>query len=334
MSNSSPSNAPSCWVVTDGRAGIEAQALGLAEAIAREAPLAIVRMRVEAEFPWNRLPRHLWGDPFARVRADGAPLDAPYPELWIGCGRISVPLTIAVKKRSPTTFTIQIQNPRAPLAKFDLVIPPVHDGLAAPNVFPIVGSPNRMKPPNSAVMKPPSAPKKLAVLIGGPNRAFRLASAEAQEIGEGLRTLAESGVELMVTTSRRTPAEAARLLKQTLGAAASVFWRAGADGPDLNPYPQMLADAHATLVTEDSVNMAVEAASTGRPVYIWRLPRRPFGAVAKFDAFHESLSARGVSRTFDSRLEDWTYEPLDETARAATEALRRWRLSSSRARVR
>jgi mitochondrial fission protein ELM1 len=333
MSNSSLPNAPSCCVVTDGRAGIEAQALGLAEAIAREAPLAIVRMRVEAEFPWNRIPRHLWGDPFARVRADGAPLDAPYPELWIGCGRISVPLTIAVKARSPETFTIQIQNPHAPLGKFDLVIPPVHDGLIGPNVLPIVGSPNRIMPAVSAVKKPPNAPKKLAVLIGGPNRAFRLASAEAQEIGEGLRTLAESGVELAVTTSRRTPADAALVLKQMLGR-ASVFWRAGVDRPEQNPYPQMLADADATLVTEDSVNMAVEAASTGRPVYVWRLPRRLFGAAAKFNAFHESLSARGVARTFDGRLEDWTYEPLDETARAATEALRRWRLSSSRARVR
>ncbi|NWG91302.1 MAG: mitochondrial fission ELM1 family protein [Parvularculaceae bacterium] len=337
MSNLPPSEAPTCWVVTDGRVGIEAQALGLAEAIGRETPLAIVRKTVEVGSPWNRLPRQLWGDPFARVRPGGAQFEAPYPDIWIGCGRLSVPLTIAVKARSPRTFTVQIQDPRAPLNKFDLVIPPVHDRLIGPNVISIIGSPNRLPSANCVVKKPPNAAKKLAVLVGGPNRVFQFASKEARDLGEQLRLLADSGIELVVTTSRRTPADAVQVLNQALRverAAATTFWREGSRGSDPNPYPQMLADADATIVTEDSVNMAVEAASTGRPVYIWRLRRRPFAVAGKFDAFHESLRARGAARFFDGRLEDWSYEPLNETAKAAKETLRRWRLSSSQARVR
>jgi mitochondrial fission protein ELM1 len=39
------------------------------------------------------------------------------------------------------TFVVQTQDPRAPLDRFDLVIPPQHDGLTGPNVFPILAPP-------------------------------------------------------------------------------------------------------------------------------------------------------------------------------------------------
>jgi mitochondrial fission protein ELM1 len=47
------------------------------------------------------------------------------------------------------------------------------------------------------------------------------------------------------------------------------------------------------------------------------------GHSAKFDRFHAALRARGVSRTFDGRLESWAYAPLNETDVAAREVLRR-----------
>jgi len=100
-------------------------------------------------------------------------------------------------------------------------------------------------------------------------------------------------------------------------------WIAGEDGQSLNPYPAMLGACDAILVTEDSVNMAVEAASTGKPVHILPLARKPFVSAAKFDAFHEGLERRGASRRFDGALGDWTYEPLHETRRAAAEVLKR-----------
>ncbi|HBK91592.1 MAG TPA: nucleoside-diphosphate sugar epimerase [Parvularcula sp.] len=309
-----------CWAVTDGRAGIETQALGLAEAVARRASLDIVAKAIKVRAPQKSLPRALWGDPFALLDAGSAPLAPPWPDLWIGCGRLSVPYSIAVKQRAPETFVVQIQNPRAPLAAFDLVIPPSHDRLTGDNVFPILGSPNRI---DAEKLRTPIAPglAPVAVLIGGPNKAFAFDAADAAALAERLTTLA---MPLDVTVSRRTPHDAAAILRAKLGASAARFFDPSQDPAERNPYPAMLGTARAIIVTEDSVNMAAEAAATGRPVYVLALRRKPFSSVRKFDAFHAGLKARGAARELHGEIEAFDYAPLDETGRAADEIIRRW----------
>lgn len=324
MTETARDRALTCWVVTDGRAGIEAQALGLAEAVAARRPIKIVAKRISVRAPWRSLPQSLWGDPFSRLGEGGDSLAPPYPDLWIGCGRLSVPLTIAVKNRNAATFTVQLQNPRAPTSLFDLVIAPSHDRLAGENVLSIIGAPTRAiarDPASCAVRETSSA----AVVIGGPNRAMRMTKRDAWNIARQLRALAEGGVALSVTTSRRTPPEAAQVFDAELRGVARIFWRADRDGADLNPYPQILRDCAAVLVTEDSVNMAIEASQTGVPVHIIKMARKPLASARKFDAFHRSLRERDVARYFDGELGRWSYEPLNETSRAADEILRRLR---------
>lgn len=319
MDEGGKTSKPVCWVVTDGRAGIESQALGLAEAIAEIRPIEIVVKRIAVRAPWNGLHWRAWGDALTRLAADSDPLDPPYPDLWIGCGRLSVALTITLKERARETFTVQLQDPRAPTNLFDLVIPPEHDGLSGANVFSIIGSPNRVKNPNE---EPNS--RKIAALIGGTNRVFNMPESCAVSFVEQLGALADAGNELVVTTSRRSPPGLRPLLRNLAKEKGASLWIAGVDAPEANPYPAMLGDCRAIIVTEDSVNMAVEAASTGKPVYIAPLERKPFAPVMKFDAFHESLHRRGIARKFEGAIADWSYEPLNETRRAAEEVLRRW----------
>lgn len=333
MNETGMKRALTCWVVTDGRAGIEAQALGLAEAVARVRPIEIVNKRIAVRAPWRNLPRVLWGDPFLKLAPSSAALSAPLPDLWIGCGRLSVPFSIAAKKKNPSTFVVQLQNPRAPSSLFDLVIAPEHDGLAGKNVFSIIGSTMRARAWPQRTDSG-SGVRKAAVLIGGPNRAFRMSRADAEMIGDELQKIAASGVSLQVTTSRRTPANAAKALEDRLKSVAEIFWRADCGEKAANPFPDMLRDGDAILVTEDSVNMAVEAAATGTPVFILRLPRKPFASAAKFDAFHRSLSARGASKYFTGALDRWSYAPLHETDRAAEEVLRRLAQTAHAATVR
>jgi hypothetical protein len=299
---------PACWVVTDGGAGNETQALGLAEAIGRLAAIDLAAKRIR--------PTPFAGDALKRI---GAP---PFPALWIGCGRAAAALTIAAKRRNPATYTVQIQNPRAPLGRFDLVVAPAHDGLVGDNVITMIGAPNRIAAP---AKKPRLPEKTLAVLVGGPNRAFRLGRADGRDLAAALRALADGGARLLITTSRRTPPEAADALERGVKDRARLFWRADCDSPADNPYPRMLAEADAVLVTEDSVNMASEAASAGLPVLVAPLRRRRCASARKFDAFHDSLRARGVARAFSGHIELWTPEPLKETDRVAAEIVRRWR---------
>jgi mitochondrial fission protein ELM1 len=118
----------------------------------------------------------------------------------------------------------------------------------------------------------------------------------------------------MVTGSRRTPPELSRRIRDAVGGRGFVW-----DGTGANPYPGLLGHAAAVLVTEDSVNMASEAATTGLPVHVFALSR----VARKIARFHESLAARGASRRFNGAIGGWSYPPLAEADRIAGELLRR-----------
>src|ERR1700712_2159253 len=96
------------WAVSDGRVGIEAQVLGLAEAVARRRPARIVVKRIGwkwglGRLPWQLIPR--WA-----LRA-GRPIAAPWPDIWIGAGRASLPLSSRIRAWSGgRTFVAQTQN--------------------------------------------------------------------------------------------------------------------------------------------------------------------------------------------------------------------------------
>src|SRR5204863_6958313 len=125
----------------------------------------------------------------------------------------------------------------------------------------------------------------------------------------------EAGGSLLMTFSRRTPDNARALLTARLRDLPGVIW----DGTGPNPYFAFLAAADFVLVTEDSTNMAAEAASTGKPVLVLKMD----GASEKFALFHRDLETRGAARPYQGVLESWSYQPLAETRAAAAEVVRR-----------
>lgn len=326
-----------CWVVTDGRAGNENPALGLAEAAARLAPFHIAVKRFRLKEPWGTLPPALWGDPFTRLSPDAALLRPPFPDLWIGCGRLSAPFGVAVKKRHPASFTVQLLRPPAPGA-FDLVIAPLHDGMKGKNVVAITGSLSRATPERlasdaarlgAALADLPSP--RVAVLLGGPNRAFAFGEKRAADIAASLSALAGKGAGVMITASRRTPERVKAIIAAALETSPHFFWNGAAVAGLDNPYFGVLGLADHVLVTEDSVNMASEAAITGKPVHVLALDKKAFArGAAKFARFHAALAERGVERPFRGALEAWRYPPLDETARAGEALMRRFMTHKAR----
>lgn len=301
-----------CWVVTEGAAGMENQALGLAERL----PLPIVVKRVRLRRPWRWLAPRSPVSPFGREEDSCSPIAPPWPRLVIGCGRQSIPFVRAIKRVSGgRTLTVQCQHPRIASANFDLVIPPEHDGLTGPNVFPILGSANRITPARLAEARAHFAPRfeplrspRLGALIGGASRAYSFGATEGAKLAAALSALAQTHG-LMATTSRRTGKQTSDQIAAALGGTNADLFR----GEGENPYLGILAWADAFLVTADSVNLACEAAATGKPVHIFPLP----GGSAKFQRFHRGLERRGIARPFAGYLERWTYPPLDETGRAA-----------------
>jgi len=304
-----------CWVITDGTPGMENQALGLAERLGL--PIAVKRVRLR--WPWDRLASHMPVSPFGLASPGSDKVEPPWPRVAIGCGRQSIPFMRAIKKASPQTITVQCQHPRVSPRLFDLVVPPEHDGLTGANVLPLTGSPNRVSPAAleearahfAAQFEKLRAPR-IGVLLGGKNRVYRFGRADAEALAHSLSELAKDA-SLMVTASRRTGAENIAIIGKALEGTGATIW----SGEGENPYLGILAFADAFIVTADSVNMACEAAATGKPVHIFALP----GGSAKFHSFHESLAKRGIARPFTGRIEHWTYPKLDETGRAAAAVL-------------
>lgn len=309
------------WAVSDGRAGIEAQALGLAEAVARRRPAHITIKRIGWRFGLGRLPWPLI-PPAAR---GGDAIAPPWPDIWIATGRATLPLSTRMLAWSGgRTFVVQTQNPRAPLDRFDLVVPPEHDRLAGANVFPILGAPNRVTPEKLAIeaarfeaLIAPLPHPRVAVIIGGRSKTHRLppglARATARSVVDAVTA---AGGSLMVSFTRRTPALARAAMAPVLAQAPGVIW----DGEGDNPYFAFLAAADAILVTEDSTNLATDAAAAGAPVFV--LPMA--GASAKFQRFHAEMARRGLAQPFVGQLSGPRRPPLAETDRAAAELLLRY----------
>lgn len=158
----------------------------------------------------------------------------------------------------------------------------------------------------------------MAVLIGGRSRAFDLTEAHAADLSERIAdAVRSSGGAVMATFSRRTPEAAKAVLTARLADLPGLIW----DGAGPNPYYAFLHFADHILVTEDSANMAAEAAATGKPVHI--LPMIPLKPADKFARLHADLRERGAARPFDGSLEPWTYAPVAETDRAARRVLER-----------
>jgi mitochondrial fission protein ELM1 len=308
------------WILSEGIPGMENQCLGLAQALG----VTPTVKRIALRRPWLWLPPQFFPFPFWGLHPRADRLAPPWPDLLIACGRKSAPFVRAVKRLSiGKTFTVQTQDPKIAAKSFDLVIPPAHDLLSGPNVFPILGAPHRITRAQLESAATSFAPRfaplgkpLVGVLVGGPNHAYQMTAIDIARLCENLmRLVREDGVALAVTTSRRTPAWVATQITRALtGKRFELF-----SGEGNNPYLGILALADAIVVTADSVNMATEAAYTGKPLFVAGLT----GGSAKFDRFHTALALRGIARPLEGRLAIWHYEPLDETKRAAEEIRRR-----------
>ena len=181
------------WVVSDGRAGIENQALGLAEAVQRLTPAEITIKHIRWRPLFDRLPSALKTPAMLASEA----LQGPWPDLWIATGRATLPLSIRAKAWSGgKTFVVQTQDPRWANDRYDMIVAPAHDGLSGDNVFEITGSPHRITPRRIAEAAPAFADRiaplphpRVAVLIGGKSKAFDLPPDHAADLADRIAVL-------------------------------------------------------------------------------------------------------------------------------------------------
>lgn len=311
-----------CWVITDGAAGNERQALALAGRLG----VVTRTWRIAPAPPWSWLaPRLVAGARLALPPGMREHFDAPWPALAIGCGRAAALYTRGLRRWSDgRTFTVQILDPRVASSHWDIVIAPRHDDLAGANVINPLGSLNPVDDawladgaaafPDLAHLPAP----RTAVLIGASHRDVEVDTAYCVALVEALgRSHAKRGGSFLVSTSRRTPPPLRDFLRSAFARFPGTFWGGAQDGP--NPYAGYLAHASRIVVTPDSVNMLSEACAVGVPVRVWL----PTPAGGKLGRLHRALIETGHLRAFgDPKLPQPA--PLRETADIAALVRQRW----------
>ncbi|HRK23781.1 MAG TPA: mitochondrial fission ELM1 family protein [Beijerinckiaceae bacterium] len=310
------------WVLSDGKAGDEVQCLGVAERLGLEPELRRVKPR--APYLWL-MP---WGgiDPAEAPGRPGSPLAGPLPDIAIASGRRTASYLRKVKALSGgRCFTVFLKDPRCGAGTADFLWVPEHDRLRGANVLATLTSPHRISPERLAAARtnPPYGLDRLpgprvAVLIGGDSAHHRFTPGDIATLLAHCTRLAETGATLMATASRRTPPALAGALTELVRGSGGFFW----DGTGENPYIALLALADAVVVTADSVNMAGEAAATGKPVLLFE----PSGGSDKITRFLRQLERAGVVHRFDGTIAGSPYQPIDSTPAIAAELARRYLL--------
>lgn len=286
--------------LSDGRRGHDNQSLGLVEALHRLRPVECRHVRVT---------RGIGGA--ARVLRE--PRVAAAARLAVAAGHGTHLALVAAARRSGARSVV-LMKPSLPRALFDLCIVPRHDGVAeGGNVLTTLGVLNRVQP---AARKDPH---QALILLGGPSRHHAWDDALLREQITAL-TAADGHLDWQAATSPRTPPSTLPALAGIPGlrvvpfAATTAGW-----------LPDRLASAARVWVTEDSVSMAYEAASSGAATGI--LPVPPRRSPGRVQAAVGTLIRAGHAMSFS----DWQAgrEPdgrgaLQEAARCARALLERW----------
>ena len=275
---------PTVWVLTDDHPGNTTQSLGLAKALGW--PYEVK----ELGFSWLiHLHDFLFGcfgaTRLGLKRTQSAVLTRPWPDLVITTGWRTAHIARWIKKQSQDhTRLVQMGRKGTHVAQlYDLAIScryfrlPPHSRrietlvpLTEVSSEELRHTAERWQDLLAAARRP-----RIALLVGGASYESRFDEETAHRLGVEVRSFAETmGATVFATTSRRTGPQATMALKKGLGHCCCLHeWQ-----PDQseNPYLAYLALADILIVTGESESMLADAAATGKPVYIYPLPKQRY----------------------------------------------------------
>jgi len=241
-------------------------------------------------------------------------------DVIISCGRKSVVPSIYLKKNSPKKiFNIHIQNPKISLENFDIVVAPKHDEIKGKNVISTTGAIHYLtleeinQNKNYLGSNIDRNKDILALIMGGPNKYYQYTKKNIQKIfsliSENIR---KKNMQLIVIPSMRTPIATIELAKNHFG-----FEHLVVDNVDKKAYLSALSLSNFIVVTCDSSSMISESALTGKPIYVAQISASKNDY--RFQSFRKLFKELNIIRDLDDNIENWSYKPLDETNRVASE---------------
>ena len=300
-------------LLTEGYHGMISQAEGLAKALQAEFQHKIVRLN----WPWSFIPPKL--TPISEIILK----DKYYInenknfDLVISCGRKSVIPSAIIKKKNTSIFTIHIQDPKVNYKNFDVIIAPEHDELKGENVISSKGSIHYItqseieKAKNYLVNKFHNE-NVVSLILGGPSKYYSFSNEELTQVFRKIKSnFISQGYKALVIPSMRTP-------KRIIDLAMKEFVKVGfvVNTVDKQAYLSALALATNIVVTCDSTSMISEAAASGKPIFVAHM--KPKKNNYRFKKFFQLFKEMGITKELGDKVDNWTYNRLNEADRIAT----------------
>ena len=240
--------------------------------------------------------------------------DSSVPDIIISCGRKSVIPNIVLKKYFKKKFNkdlknIHIQDPKISPKNFDLIITPQHDNkINSENIIQSVGALHYLN--EEEVVNKNNGENVITFVLGGPNKYYNFKKEDLEVHFEKINNN-KNLKKINVIASRRTPKSVFNFLSSKFNRLEFCY------DFSLNKknYTNAYAEASHIVVTCDSTSMISEAAITGKPLYVAKLPN--FRNDYRFEKFLQSFKDLNIIKEFNGNLEHWTYEKLYESKRIA-----------------
>lgn len=287
-------------VLNDGIKGNFNQSYGIARAF----PSANIKISdIKLKGPYYRLPRrkgsypvlskilalicsmHAWplGKKVLSVSlCPGAKLPDKKPDIIISAGSVLSPVNLILAKSRKNTKSVHIMVPAmVSLKLFDFLVVPYHDYLKTKrrrpcNLIVTLGAPNLItetflrqeaeKAGKTITIKNKNI-LTLGVIIGGDDQNYKISLAYIKNLLNFIG-VSEKRYNFLFSTSRRTDKKVVRYLQQFFAKEGAVVYAEFPGYSNISHYPGILGLCDCLLVTEDSINMISETASSGVPVII------------------------------------------------------------------
>ena len=299
-------------LLTEGMHGMISQAEGMAKALNAEFEHKIVRL----SFPWNLVPPKLTPISEIILKDKIYLIKNEIPDLIISCGRKSVIPSILLKKKNKKIFSIHIQDPKVNFKNFDIIIAPEHDNLKGNNVINSKGAIHYItqldiERAKSYLMDKIKSQKIVSLILGGPNKYYSFSNEELTGIFKKIKTnFISDGYKAIIVPSLRTP-------KRIIDLAVNEFDSNNyvVNTVDKQAYLSALALATCIVVTCDSTSMISEAAASGKPIFVAHMGLKKNNY--RFKKFFQLFKEMGITRELGERVQNWTYNKLNEAERIA-----------------
>lgn len=243
--------------VSDGKAGHRSQALGLFQAMQRQQPETTFEEVLIADLPIISLIKTLFSSKKSLFKQ--------VPDFIFGVGSHTHFRVWLLGKIFRKAKTIILMKPNLPVACFDYAVIPEHDGIHADNhVIVTRGALNPIRNENR------HQTTRVLIALGGSSKRHQW---NQNKVLTSVQKIVENNpdAEIILTTSRRTPAEFVDILRQQNFAQHLHIFPVDQTPPGW--IFEEMQKAEAVWVTEDSVSMIFEALTAGCRVGVMAMDR-------------------------------------------------------------